>query len=136
MAVYSGSGSTLSVDGTVMGNVVSVDISGYTREAIGVTHLGDVVKKYRQSTQLDGGTVSITYDYDPVDVEAKLLKDKVLDGGADITFVLTYEEGDTDTFDGVPTSWSPSNITNEDSDNLQATVEIQITGDVVFAVVV
>lgn len=131
MAIYAGSLTTISADGTAIGQVVSVDVSGYSREAVDTTHLGDVVKTYRQSTQLDGGTVDITYNYDPADSEQGLLRDRVLDGGADIAFLITYPDTSTDGFTGIPTNWQPSNIANEDTSNLQAQVTIQIDGDVV-----
>jgi len=131
---YAGAQCTFSYDGTAIGGIVDLAPSGFSRPAVKNTAMGDTSQSYRASTQFDGGTVDVTVNYDPADAgHTKLRTDVRTAVTAAKACVITYHDGSTDTFNGFATNEVISNMTNDDTDNLQAKFTIQVVGASVFA---
>lgn len=121
----SGFGTTISVDATPIAEVSSISISGMSADDIDLTH-HESPDGFREfvSGVVDGGTVDIELNYTKAQRAAlmALWRDNE-------TFVITYPDNSTDTFDGYINDFGQESPFD---DKLSCTATFKISGKPTF----
>ena len=127
MGAVTGNGTTLSIDGTTVANLVSVTPYNVSVALIDST---DMDSTWRSSIGglKDGGDCSFEIAYDPASATHQAITTDI--DGATHSIIVTYSNADTCSFSAIVTSFSPSAAID---DKITASVGMKISGAVTFA---
>ena len=122
MAVYSGEGTTVTVDAGALSGVISISIGAIEQAGVDNFHLGSTSKTQRAGLP-DFGNVSLEFYFDDASAaqQALLTKSK---SQADVDVVITFTSGGSVDVTGFVTSFEFSGM--EVDSNLSATCEIKV----------
>lgn len=122
MAVYSGEGTTVTIDGVALTNVISIKLGAIEQGGIDTFHLGSTSKTQRPDL-VDYGSVTLEFYFDDANAPALSLQTKAANKG-DVAVVVTSTSGGAATIGGFVTSFELSGM--EVGSNLTASCEIKI----------
>lgn len=93
------------------------------------TPLGATSKQFRPSCQIESGTVSFSFYYDPANATHVALRGQLVTSPTTNEYRMEYSDGTTHTFDAFPTS---INMTGTELESeVACEIELRITGDIV-----
>ena len=124
MGAVTANGTTVSVGGTAIGNLLSVSPTSLSVATIDSTSMGDSWRTFIGGLK-DGGECSFEISYDP-----SLASHTSLEGyidGDNYVILITWSDETTCTFNAIITSFSPSAAID---DKLTCSVGLKITGAV------
>jgi len=130
--VVAGEGTTISIGGSTILQVVSIDGPSWSVESVEKTHLASTDKEFRFSTLSDAGEISMSVLYDPDDSTHTGLTTLMVTP-AEVAVVLSFADGTASTYtaQGFVTGFSPNGM--EVENNLGADVSVKLTGAITIA---
>ena len=126
MGAVTANGTTVSVGGTAIGNLISVSPTSMSVATIDSTDMGSTWRTFIGGLK-DGGECTFEIAYDP-----SLASHTALEGyidGDNYVILITWSDETTCTFNAIITSFSPSAAID---DKLTCSVGLKITGEVTF----
>ena len=126
MAAITANGTTVSVSGTAIGNLISVSPTSLSVATIDSTDMGDTWRSFIGGLK-DGGECSFEIAYDP-SLASHTSLESYIDGGNHV-ILITWSDETTCTFNAIITSFAPSAALD---DKLTCSVGLKITGAVTF----
>ena len=124
MAAITANGTTVSVSGTAIGNLLSVSPTSLSVATIDSTSMDDSWRTFIGGLK-DGGECTFEISYDP-SLASHTSLESYIDGDNHV-ILITWSDETTCTFNAIITSFSPSaNI----DDKLNCSVGLKITGAV------
>jgi len=125
MGAVTANGTTVSVGGTAIGNLISVTPTSLSVATIDSTDMDSTWRTFIAGLK-DGGDCSFEIAYDPSDSSHTTLEGYI---GQENGISIAWSDSTTCTFDAIVTSFSPSASID---DKLTCSVGLKITGAVTF----
>jgi hypothetical protein len=126
-----GSGTLLKLGTATVAQRVSIDGPEIAVEAIPTSNLDTTGgKTFRPSLIYDPGTLSLTVQYNPKDTTHQSVLALMVPTPTAGNWTLQFTDGSTYAFSGFPTKWKVTSVELEE--NIEADVEIQISGNIVI----
>ena len=120
-------GVAVTIGGTAIGSLTDVSPGGGDVTLVETTtHSSGAWKQYVGGLK-DGGSLELTGKYAIADTGQAALRTNF---GTVVAFVVTFSDGSTATFDGIPGGF---NVSNPLDDATEFTCSVKITDDVVYA---
>jgi len=128
MSAVKSQGTTLTIDATDIGNIITYDGFDGVSQEIDITNLASVAKEYEVGL-VDNGNFTFEVNVDDSDLGQTALTAAKNSGSTD-TYILTLLGGTTRTFDATVLSFSESAGVD---DVIKGSVSLKISGPVVKA---
>ena len=119
-------------DGTQVEGVYEISGADSSVAEIERTPLGADSKQFRPSCQVESGTVSFAFYYDPQDATHVAIRGQLASTPTTTPYKIEYSDGTTHEFDAFPTSIAMSG--QELESEVACEVELRITGAIVETV--
>lgn len=129
MAYIPQNGTTLSVDGSEVADIISLTAPGYNREAVETSTLSTTAKTFRPSLSVDYGELAMSIQFNSANHTTFLTPTP---SGATQNFGIGFNDGAVSglvcSFDGFVTTFEFQEANRDDADNIMADLTVKVSG--------